>query len=98
MSSENGVDPAGPLQDLYGPGKYQGQIVLLRRNSSKTLFAGSLKKVIWYIVDEDTPTEYIIRTVSSKPDVSYMLYDVENFQKNMPNITVSIKSEEGEGQ
>jgi hypothetical protein len=89
LSSEDGVKP-GALQKLYGPGKYDGQIVLLRRVGPKVIFTGPSKSICWYVVDESVSIQSVIKTVSSNPDATYMLHDVGHFRENMPNITVPV--------
>jgi hypothetical protein len=90
FSSNNNIDH-GPLQNMFSEDKYDGQVVLLRRNDQKTIFSGSSKLHYWFIVDETVTINSLIDTISSKRGIEYIICDVDYFRENIRKANVTIE-------
>jgi hypothetical protein len=89
FSSDSNMD-YGPLQKLFGSDKYDGQIILLRREDQKILFSGSSKTHYWFVVDESVTINSIIDAISDKQTIEYVICDADFIRKNIHNLTVPI--------
>jgi hypothetical protein len=90
FSTSNGVDATSTLDHIYGPKQYNGQIVYVKRNHSELVYSGSQKNVMYYVVDEKTTLDDLIKIVNSTPKSEYAMIDIRSFKECMSLLSVPI--------